>query len=295
MVEENDLIFNRPWKVKEVRDDMMLLENQLPFFILEEFFALAKIRVSLGHTNVKLVCLTSEQISLIKLTHEFFWFKAYLACEKGEILKKMRHYSCGIKHFVDFFRKCHVPREHPPSGEIRTVNLPSTTELHEVGVKVRMGSSKNLFDIQFRNRVLVIPQLQIRSPTESFFLNMLAYEQSHLRDYFFILDRLINTTSDVELLTQSGVIESKLADSQEVVDSISHLVRGSFWRRKRFYFNELCDGLNAHYANPWNNWITTIIHNHFSSPYTVFVVTTATVLFVLTLIQTVCSCGVQFK
>ncbi|GMN27600.1 hypothetical protein TIFTF001_001729 [Ficus carica] len=164
-----------------------------------------------------------------KLTHEFFWFKAYLGREEGEILKKIQHYSCGINHFVDFFRKSHVPRELPPSGEIRTVNLPSATELHEAGVKVKMGSSKNLFDRQFRNRVLVIPQLQIRSSTESFFFNMLTYEQSHLRDcyignYFFILDRLIDTTSDVQLLNQSGVIESKLADNQEVVDSINHLV-----------------------------------------------------------------------
>ncbi|EXB98270.1 hypothetical protein L484_014254 [Morus notabilis] len=220
LVEENDLIFNRPWKVKEVREDMMLLENQLPFFMLEDVLSLAKIRVSLGNNNEK--------------------------------------------------------------------------------VKCEVGSSRNLFDIQFRNRVLVIPQLQIRSSTQSFFLNLLAFEQCRLRNcyisnYFFILDRLIDTTSDGQLLGQSGVIESKLSDNQEVVASINHLALGSFWRRKRFHFNELCDGLNAHYANPWNNWITTIIHNHFSSPLTIFVVTTAAAPFTRSLIQTVCSCGVQFK
>ncbi|XP_024026321.1 UPF0481 protein At3g47200 [Morus notabilis] len=248
LVEENDLIFNRPWKVKEVREDMMLLENQLPFFMLEDVLSLAKIRVSLGNNNEKLVSLSSEQISLIKLT----------------------------------------------------VGICFPNYLHKARVKCEVGSSRNLFDIQFRNRVLVIPQLQIRSSTQSFFLNLLAFEQCRLRNcyisnYFFILDRLIDTTSDGQLLGQSGVIESKLSDNQEVVASINHLALGSFWRRKRFHFNELCDGLNAHYANPWNNWITTIIHNHFSSPLTIFVVTTAAAPFTRSLIQTVCSCGVQFK
>ncbi|KAI5354978.1 hypothetical protein L3X38_007873 [Prunus dulcis] len=36
--DENDRIFNRPWMLQDLWPDMRLLENQLPFFILEELF-----------------------------------------------------------------------------------------------------------------------------------------------------------------------------------------------------------------------------------------------------------------
>ena len=36
--DENDCIFNKPYMLQDVWPDMRLLENQLPFFILEELF-----------------------------------------------------------------------------------------------------------------------------------------------------------------------------------------------------------------------------------------------------------------
>ncbi|GMN66359.1 hypothetical protein TIFTF001_035420 [Ficus carica] len=294
--QENDRIFNRPWKVVDIRNDMMLLENQLPFFIFEDIFALAKLKVSLDNINERF-CLSSEKISLIKLTFEFFRFKAYLT-GLADILRRVQ--SSKVKHFIDFFRKCHVPRELPPRGEIQTLAIPSVTELHETGVKFEVGSAKSLFDIQFCRGTLVIPQLRIRKSTESFFLNLLAFEQCHLldcyiNDYVFIIDRLVDTTRAVQLLARRKVIESKLSDNKEVVTSINNLVRGSILRRKHFYFNDLCDSLNDYYSNPWNTWMATLVHIHFSSPLTIFAVLVAAAIFILTLLQTICSCGVQFK
>ena len=294
-VEESDRIFNRPWKVVDIRYDLMLLENQLPFFVLEDIFELAKLRICLDNSNAR-NSLCSEKVSLIRLTHQFFRFKAYLG-GIDDILKRLR--SSKIKHFVDFFRKCHVPRDLD-KGEIQTLTIPSVTGLYNAGVEFKVGSSRSLFDIQFRGHTLVIPHLRIRRSTESFFLNLLAFEQCHLldcyiNDYVFIIDRLVDSTKAVQLLTQSGVIESKLPDNQEVVTSIDTLTRGSILRRKHFHFNELCDNLNAYYSNPWNTWIAAFKHKHFSSPLTIFAVGVATAIFILTLLQTICSCGVQFK
>ncbi|PON86699.1 hypothetical protein TorRG33x02_175310 [Trema orientale] len=295
-IQENDRIFNRPWKVVDIRNDMMLLENQLPFFIFEDIFCQAKLRVPVDN-NIDRVSLSNEKISLIKLTYEFFRFKAYLRGLE-EILKRIQ--SSKIKHFIDFFRKCHVPRELPPKGEIQTLTIPSVMELYHAGAKFEVGPSRSLFDIQFRKGTLVIPHLRIRKSTESFFLNLLAFEQCHsldcyINDYVFIIDRLVDTTRAVQLLVRNGVIESKLPDNQEVVTSINNLVRGSILRRKHFYFNDLCDSLNAYYSNPWNTWMAAVKHGYFSSPLTIFAVSVATAVFILTVIQTVCSCGVQFK
>ncbi|GMN64778.1 hypothetical protein TIFTF001_033851 [Ficus carica] len=103
---ENDRIFNKPWKIMDIRHDMMLLENQLPFFLFEYIFDLAKLKVLRDNVSDS-DCPSIEKRSLIKLTYEFFKFKAYLG-DIGEILSRIN--SSKIKHFVDFFRKCHVPR-----------------------------------------------------------------------------------------------------------------------------------------------------------------------------------------
>ena len=193
-----------------------------------------------------------------------------------------------------------MPSQQPPRDQIKTLTIPSVTELYQAGVKFEVGSTRSLFDIQFCRGTLVIPQLQIRKSTESFFLNLLAFEQCHLldgyiSDYVFIIDRLIDTTTAVQLLIRKKVIEHKLPDNQEVVTSINNLVRGSIMRSKRFYFNDLCDSLNAYYSNRYNKWVAAIKHDYFSSPLTIFAVIVATLVFILTVLQTLCSCGGPFK
>ncbi|GMN32286.1 hypothetical protein TIFTF001_048174 [Ficus carica] len=285
---ENDRIFNKPWKIMDIRYDMMLLENQLPFFLFEDIFDLAKLKVLRDNVSDG-DCPSIEKGSLIKLTYEFFKFKAYWG-DIEEIFSRIN--SSKIKHFVDFFRKCHVPRPLPTRGEIQTLTIPNLTELYEAGIKFEVKPTGGLFDIQFCEGTLVIPHLIIRKFTESFILNLLAFEQCHMlecyiNDYVFIIDRLIDTTRAVQLLVQSGVIESKLPDNQEVVTSIDKLVCGSIFRCKHFYFNDLCDGFNAYCSNPWNTWMSTLKQQYFSFPLTIFAVAVATAVFILTVIQSV--------
>ncbi|EXB36772.1 hypothetical protein L484_004019 [Morus notabilis] len=182
---------------------------------------------------------------------------------------------------------------------MKTLTIPNLTELYNAGVKFKR-STGSLLDIKFCQGTLEIPRLRIRTSTESFILNMLAFEQRHfleyyINDYVFILNRLINSTQDVQLLVQSEVFESKLPDAQAVVASLNNLARGSILRHKHFNFKYLCDGLNDYYNKPWNTWMATLKHDYFSSPLTIFAVGVASAVFILTLMQTVCSCGVQFK
>ncbi|KAK4573403.1 hypothetical protein RGQ29_031387 [Quercus rubra] len=100
----------------------------------------------------------------------------------------------------------------------------------------------------------------------AFFRNLVAFEQCHMRvdyisDYFIALDRLIDTPNDVELLVHCGIIENWLPNSQMVVTLINNLVFGTAT------LNEDC----------------------FSTPWAVISISAATVLLILTLIQTVCS------
>ena len=127
-----------------------------------------------------------------------------------------------------------------------------------------------------------------------FFRNLIAFEQCHTRvdyisDYFIVLDRLIDTPNDVELLVQCGIIENWLPNSQMVVTLINNLVFGTVTSTANFYFANLIGELNAYCSVPWHKWKATLNEDYFSTPWAVISVSAATVLLILTLIQTVCS------
>jgi len=53
----SDHIFYRPFKLVDVMFDMCLLENQLPFFILQKFFELSSVAANPGNcTLIELTC-----------------------------------------------------------------------------------------------------------------------------------------------------------------------------------------------------------------------------------------------
>ncbi|MCI16797.1 hypothetical protein A2U01_0037941, partial [Trifolium medium] len=124
-------------------------------------------------------------------------------------------------------------------------HLPSVTELLEAGVRFKVNTeSQCLLDLRFSGRVLEIPQLKVEDWTEILFRNMVALEQCHypyqsyITDYVAVLDFLINTGRDVDILVRKKILVNWLGDS----DSVANL------------FNSL-----------WKN----VTHSNFSSDYSV--------------------------
>ena len=84
-----------------------------------------------------------------------------------------------------------------PRGKLITLSAPNATQLHQAGLRFKVGSPKNLFDIKFKNGILEISNIRIHDYTEAFFRNLVAFEQCHMRvdyisDFFIALDRLID-------------------------------------------------------------------------------------------------------
>ena len=96
-------------------------------------------------------------------------------------------------------------------------------------MKFKVGLTGNIYDIKFKNGILEIPCLRVCGQTYRIFRNLLAYERWHfmeqyIHDYFFVIEGLIDTPNDVELLVQSGIIEFKRTDRQEVADLINNVL-----------------------------------------------------------------------
>jgi hypothetical protein len=95
---------------------------------------------------------------------------------------------------------------------------------------------------------------------------------------------------DVEILEQSGIIESKLtADKQGVANVINNFLAGTTMSATKFYYADLCEALNVYCSVPWHKWIATLRHDYFTTTWDGLSIIVAAILLILTFIQTLCS------
>ncbi|KAF8389060.1 hypothetical protein HHK36_025745 [Tetracentron sinense] len=278
--DNSDPIYNTRWMWNAVMIDMMLLENQIPFFVLEGLFNLSFV------TNQD----DDENPSLLKLTHGYFKY-FFESDEIPETISKSQ-----VTHLLDFVRSCHLPSSTtvlPQSqGGKRYDVTRSATELHEAGVKFKVGESNCLLDISFTNGELEIPYLQIVDGTESLFRNLIALEQcqrlsnSGITSYASLMDSLINTPKDVSLLIDNGIIENRLGDNEEVSRLFNNLVKEVAFGSDEFYFSSLCGDLDAYCKKHWHKWMASLRHDYFNTPWAIISFSAAVVLLILTFLQT---------
>ncbi|KAK6927503.1 Protein of unknown function DUF247, plant [Dillenia turbinata] len=274
--ERNDPIYHKPWVVNDVVRDLKLLENQLPFFVLEGLFNLA----------------FGSSITFLELTYKFFGREDLDMVS----ISSMATSNSGVKHFVDALRYCYLPLTPRPQAFCRLVEFTcGASELHEAGVKFRKAKSPCLFDIHFHHGVLDIPCFRVHDSTETLFRNLIAFEQCYYRDdsyivdYVSFLDCLINTPKDVELLVQNGIIDDWLGDSSEVAFILNTLCKETVFGNSGFYFTQLCADLNAYCRTPWHKWKAALKHDYFKTPWSTAATLATVGILLLTLIQTITS------
>ncbi|KAL5559312.1 hypothetical protein UlMin_035523 [Ulmus minor] len=242
--------FNKIWLLPDVRNDLLLLENQLPLFIIKELLDTVYVG---SHSILHLSYMLFSNATIIE--------------GKKENLKGLR--SSNVLHFVDFLRSLCVPLSGS-GGHIDTLTVPKVTELHRAGVKFKVGSSQNLFDLQFSKGVLEIPI-------------------DYLSDFVVMMDCLIDTPDDVGLLVKYGIIENRLGDNAKVSTLINKLQQGVYNDYGNFYFDTLSKQLNDYYRTSWHKWKANLKQNYFNTPWAIVSVIAAILLIILTIIQVVCS------
>ncbi|KAB1212236.1 hypothetical protein CJ030_MR5G025004 [Morella rubra] len=163
----------------------------------------------------------------------------------------------------------------------------------KLGVKFKVGSSKNLFDIQFNNDILEIPRFIVGPLSELPIRNIVVFEQysdsgHYMNDYVMLLRRLVNSPKDVDLLVKNGIIEKR----SDFIDGTNHIHNLSRYARSNlnnFYFANLCEDLNVYYRSSWHQWKANLKQNYFNTPWAIISFVAAVVLLLLTLIQTASS------
>ncbi|KAA8525424.1 hypothetical protein F0562_007273 [Nyssa sinensis] len=270
--DKNDYLFN-DWLLNELDNDLILLENQLPFFILDALF------------NLTFASVPDKFPCLLELALDFF----------HDANKQNRLPDFEVCHFTDLIRTLYLPTssERLPSRTGEEFKfLHTATELHEAGVKFKVGSSKCLLDIKFSKGELEIPCFIIEDTTIPYIRNLMALElclyphDSYIIDYIIFMDYLINTREDVDLLVQNKILVNRLGDSGAAATFFNYLSTEIRVRLQNFYFSSLCEDLSAYYKEPRHKWKATLKRDYFSTPWRIASTTAAIILLVLTFIQT---------
>ncbi|GER54859.1 hypothetical protein STAS_32492 [Striga asiatica] len=286
---KNDPIFKMDWIMNSLLRDLILFENQIPFFVLCELFDLIE------HPN--------QHDRLIYLIL-FFCQSLYPGAVHTDPSSRK---SEEIKHLLDLIHANWRPSldENAVSVDVeiqpdivRTKRnlrfIHSASELSDANVQFEVQISNSLFDLDFKNGVMFMPTLTVEDRTECFFRNLIAYEQyfpderlNFVTDYVRLLDCLINSTKDVEILSECGIIDNWLGDNQVVADIFNKLTDSIVGPGKHFMYSGVVHRVNQHYERPWNRAVAVLRQDYFSNPWAIIGFLAALLLFLLTIVQTV--------
>ncbi|KAK9220973.1 hypothetical protein WN944_009397 [Citrus x changshan-huyou] len=141
----DDRIYGKPGLINQLVNDLWLLEDQLPIFILNELFDLAKIATYGDYY---------EGLYLFRISR---WFRRH--CHPDFPIDKdlLETNFSEAEHFLDLLRLCFQPPQSRAQIEFRGQKMPGAKELHHTGVKFNVGTSKNPFEITFDKGILKIP------------------------------------------------------------------------------------------------------------------------------------------
>ncbi|MED6151473.1 hypothetical protein PIB30_082911 [Stylosanthes scabra] len=276
--------------VNLIINDLLLIENQVPFFVLDKLYNLAfpSALSSGNHDSLP---------SLVNLVLPILPGKIV----PGDNVEQYLSSVGGVAHFTDLYRKLLLrsslllqASKFPREREVTHVY--SATELNELGVKFKVNKeSKCFLDLELSGHTLRIPFIVLNNFTEIVWRNLLAFEQCHFiedsyfLDYIVALDFLINTDKDVDLLIKEGIIENWLGDSNEVTKLFNNLgaqtIKPDFNVRYAGIFKEL----NAFSRRPYNQRVATLRRDYCSTTWTTIASVAGIFLLILTVIQTIIS------
>ncbi|XP_073263177.1 uncharacterized protein [Populus alba] len=187
-----------------------------------------------------------KEHSMIEVTHDL------LSCKWDSWVPRdiSKHFKLSRpEHFVGYLAICQRPSQQMQPTQLTNLTIPSVAELHQAGMKFKLGSSINLLDIKFDD----------------------------------------NKAKDVEILVQNGILENGLPDNEAVASLFRNLSKENTLAIDTFYYSGLVEDLNKYCRKRRHKWKAALKQKYFDNPWTITSLVAATVLLILTIMQTVCS------
>ncbi|GJV15725.1 putative UPF0481 protein [Tanacetum coccineum] len=267
--------------------DLLLVENQIPFFVLKHIFE---------STILK----SEPTASLIGLI--------YPVLEVGiPFSSAFRYRSVGAftstpNHILDLYHKYFKPQRTVVSGFSPTI-IHDTRELDKVGVSFRPNRDKSWalamkleqsrcswFSWLCRNPIVIkLPEMCFSHFYELLVRNLIAYEQTndvgkYISSYALAMDILIDGQEDIDKLEEKKVIINLMGSNQEAADMINSIVK-EVPVTDFFYGHEL-ERLVRYHEGYWPKNIVWLRRRYFNSPWSIIALFAGIIVFALTVVQT---------
>ncbi|PRQ36310.1 hypothetical protein RchiOBHm_Chr4g0390031 [Rosa chinensis] len=313
----DDPLFNMHCMFHFLCHDILLLENQLPWFVIHSLY-------SLTHE------IYPDEASLSTLILKAFSMSPSLKQSCSSYNKHLRKSKCHCDadylHILDLVRAsivipfktidARVARKESMSSQAeehqvhkRTIDkaeskavqepifdpdlhrLCTATALSKADIKFKSVEKESIMDIQFkeggwfRNGILMIPKLNVGMSSETLFRNLIAIEQCYhgysneITSYAIFMDNLISSKEDMELLCKQKVIGNSMSD-EDGCKFFSNLYKDI--PHNKFYYVELCKKVNDRYRSRWFTWLALLKSEKFSSPWRILAFGIGIIILILT-------------
>ncbi|XP_027165232.1 UPF0481 protein At3g47200-like [Coffea eugenioides] len=286
----NDPIFQMFWLRTATENDLILFENQLPFFVLLQLFDMTK---SPGEeenlTGLAIhLCLIGNLPNPGLNSHSPI-FEHYKPVHLLGLMHKILFASLSEA----FLSTAHFNRR--PSS----LFIKSAGELGQSGIKFKKAEdSKSLFHITFEKGVLKIPPLVVGDRTESVFRNLIAYEEymsnpsetwKCITDYILFMDFLIDSPSDVEKLRRHHIIVNWLGSDEALSTMFNKLSKHVQFSERFFCYTQIFDDVDKYSRKRWHIWRAHLVRKYFNTPWAFISFLAACALLLLATVQAIFS------
>ncbi|XP_076902385.1 UPF0481 protein At3g47200-like isoform X1 [Bidens hawaiensis] len=270
---------------KTVIFDLVLLENQIPLFFLNEIYQSTMLKKLPNVTLIQFICPVLDDLSL---------FMEDIEINKISI--------DNTPHILSLLHECYKPQIGIKSGYISSAYY-SALDLDRAGVKFKPNQNpKWPIDMNVESYsspciswcwskpTLRMPVLRIHDFTELVLRNLIVYEQRSqtpklITSYAFTMDMLVNTQEDVVMLVNSKVLENNMGSNVEAANMINSICKEV--TQEEFFYCEEWATLSKHCNGYWPKHIARMRKTYFSSPWNIIALFAGIFLFVLTVIQTI--------
>lgn len=246
---KEDPILNNDLMIRSLQQDLALLENQIPFVVLETLIR----------------CIDCNIPSLRVTYYALVFFDSVLNFKGVVRVNMRREEEAGDSinlHLLQIMHNYYLPAslniDVSVSGEKKWGFEHCATQLYEGGLQFKKSSSDHLLDIVFdENRgVIQIPQLRVGGIASSLVRNLVAFEQCnfgtthHMTAYVMLMRSLISSSEDAEFLRRREILELELGSDEGVLNYFKNICGEIV--PKDYYFDGLCQQVNKYQTSHWN-------------------------------------------
>ncbi|XP_028092502.1 UPF0481 protein At3g47200-like [Camellia sinensis] len=286
-----------------VRRDLFLLENQLPFLVLQVLMRLK----SKKHEGEKMITAFIKRIrgepgergGLMEKIENFFQKNVWRTQSHREMMQQRNSEDNPPIHFLELVRRQYIDSTTSSIGCHITgdwYSRRSARDFTSVGIQFKPSKTSQLTDIDFKSTctsgTLQLPPIIVDDITKSILLNLVAYEACPdsitdvgVTSYICFMDSLIDQDEDVKVLRAKGILINFLGSDGHVADLFNEIATDLVPSPHAYV--EVKKKIEKHHRSRMKIWVADWLHTYFRNPWTFIAVTAAILAITLSVFQTI--------